>query len=96
MVKKIGDGVTLKEQISRAVYSTVYESCRNTRCDIYYDPDTHDVRAVSSGASYPGIRVLGNVGASDFLVYDDPATYTEEEFVEACLAAHGYVEIPEA
>ncbi len=38
---------------------------------------------------------MDNVGASDFLVYDDPATYTEEEFVEACLAAHGYVEIPE-
>ena len=91
MVKRISD----KEQISRAVYSVIYESCRNTRCDIYYDPDTHDVRAVSSGVSYPGIRVLDNVGASDFLVYDDPATYTEEEFVEACLAAYGYVEIPE-
>ena len=96
MVKRISDGVTLKEQISRAIYSTVYESCRNTRCDIYYDPDTHDVRAVSSGVSYPGIRVLDNVGASDFLVYDDPETYTEDEFIDACMAAHGYVEIPEA
>ena len=80
----------VKEQISRAVYSVIYESCRNTRCDIYYDPDTHDVRAVSSGASYPGIRVLDNVGASDFLVYDDPETYTEEEFIEACLIFFSY------
>ena len=85
----------VKEQISRTVYSVIYESCRNTRCDIYYDPDTQDVWAVSSGADYPGIKIMDNVGASDFLVYDDPATYTEEEFIEACLIAHGYVEIPE-
>lgn len=85
----------MKEQVSRTVYSTIYESCRDTRCDIYYDPDTQDVWAVPSGINYPGIKIMNNVGASDFLVYDDPATYTEEEFVEACLAAHGYVEIPE-
>ena len=94
------------EQISRAVYSAIHEyycreaqAGRDTRCDIYYDPDTQDVRAVSSGAAhssfYPGIRVLDNVQASDFLTDDDPATYTKDEFIDACMAAHGNVEIPE-
>jgi hypothetical protein len=97
------------EQISRNIYGAIhdwymqYRETEDTRsgfsfsptCDIYYDPDTQDVRAVSSVADYPGIRVLDNVQASDFLTDDDPATYTKDEFIDACMAAHGNVEIPE-
>lgn len=92
----------MKEQISRAVYSAIHEyycrearAGRDTRCDIYYDPDTQSVRAVSSGADYPGIKIMDNVQASDFLAYDNPATYTKDEFIDACMVAHGNVEIPE-
>ena len=91
----------MKEQISRAVYSAIHEyycretqAGRDTHCDIYYNPDTQDVRAVSSGADYPGIKIMDNVQASDFLTYDNPATYTKDEFIDACLTAYGYVEIP--
>lgn len=92
----------MKKQISRAVYSAIHEyycreaqAGRDTRCDIYYDPKTRDIRAVSSGINYPGIKIMNNVGASDFLTYDNPATYTKDEFIDACLAAYGYIEIPE-
>jgi hypothetical protein len=88
------------EQISRNIYGAIhdwymqYRETGDTRCDIYVDPVTQDARAVSSGANYPGVRVLADVSAND-CVDSDPAEYTQDEFVEACLTAHGNVEIPE-
>src|SRR5690554_383106 len=88
--------VKLIKNISKKIYREIYNALRSQKFDsfdVYLDEETGDVRAVSSGATYPGTRVEKNITSVGDFVDGDIGDYTEEEFAEACLTAFGNIEM---
>jgi len=84
------------KNVSKKIYREIYNALRSQKFDsfdVYLDEETGDVRAVSSGVSYPGTRVEKNISSVGDFVDGDIDDYAEDEFVEACLTAFGNVEM---
>lgn len=73
-------------------YMKALRSGTSLACDVYLDGDR--VRTAATGlqpGEVPGRLILEDVTATDY-IYDDPATYTAEEFATACMISHGEVD----
>ena len=91
--------MTARDENARSYYAAVHDGLTADRLQgasvsVYYVEVDDDYHASSSGAGVPGwAEVDSNIDAANF-GNDDPANYSESEWVEMCMECFGVDGVP--